>query len=118
MAKAFRSVTGRGATRVKVAAAKHYRILVEMSPHETVGNLGEFRLQHACMPQPRPTESGTGRLHAFARGATVVALRKAGRKVRVLADADAEGKRLQRHIGKGDRFKGGRSGPKGIGKLV
>ncbi len=83
-----------------------------------MGTLGEFRLDHSCMPQPHPAESGARRLHAFARGATITALRKAGRNVTVLADADAEGKRLQKHIGKGDRFKGGRSGPKGAGKLV
>src|SRR5713101_7818216 len=118
MAKTSRSTAKRAGTAVRIAAGKQYRILVEMSPHETVGNLGEFRLDHSCVPQPRPTESGGRHLHALARGATVAALRKAGRKVKVLADAAAEGKRLQRHIGKGDRFKGGRSGPTGIGKLV
>jgi hypothetical protein len=104
--------------RVRVAPSKHYRVLVEMSPHEKVGNLSGFNLQHVCMPQPRPTASGTRHLHAFARGTTVSRLRKAGRTVKVLADADAEGKRLQKHIGKGDRFQGGRAAPKGVGKLV
>jgi len=118
MAKASRSTTRRAGGRGRIVADRHYRILVEMSPHEKVGNLGGFRVQHACMVQPRPTESGTRNLHAYARGATITALRKAGRKVTVLADADAEGKRLQKHIGTGDRFKAGRFGPKGSGKLV
>jgi hypothetical protein len=48
----------------------------------------------------------------------VTALREAGRKVEVLADANAEGKRLQKLVGKGDRFEGGRLGPPGVGKLI
>src|SRR5215813_12113311 len=119
MAKRSRSkARGRRRPRAALAAATHYRILVEMSPHERVGNLGAFGLQHSCLPQPPPSASGTRELHALARGTTVTALRKAGRKVRVLADADTEGQRLRKHVGKGDRFNGGRSGPKGIGKLI
>ncbi len=117
MAKASRTVAKR-ARAGRIAAGKHYRILVEMSPHERVANLGAFRLDHACVPQPEPSAAGMRQLHAFARGTAVLALRKAGRSVTVLADADAEGKRLQKHVGKGDRFKGGRYGPSGIGQLV
>ena len=117
MAKAVRSPARRPRRYARVVADKQYRILVELSPHEHVANLSRFHLQHSCMPQSPPTASGSRDLHAFARGAAITSLRKAGRKVRVLADADAEGRRLQRSIGKGDRFKGGRSGPRGVGKL-
>jgi hypothetical protein len=102
----------------RVAPDKTYRLFVEVGPHETPRNLHPFRLDHCCMPQPPADENGVRRLQAYASGSTVKALRKAGRKVKVLADADKEGKRLQRHIGKGDRFKGGRRGPVGVGKLV
>ncbi len=117
MAKKTRTYSKRGKT-TRVAPSKTYRILVETSPHETVRNLGDFRLAHCCMPQPPRHENGGQRLHAFASGATVAALRKAGRKVRVLADANSEGRRAQKHIGKGDRFQGGQRGPAGIGKLI
>jgi hypothetical protein len=95
-----------------------YRIRVEMSPHETVRNLGEFRMDYCCMPQERDERSGKKRLHAYARGATIAALRKAGRKVEVLADAIAEGRRMQKLISKTDRFEGGKRGPEAIGKLI
>jgi hypothetical protein len=117
MAEKTRSTSKPGKT-TRVAPGKIYRVQVETSPHETVRNLGDFRLAHCCMPQPPRTEAGGQRLHAFASGRTVAALRKAGRKVRVLADAVAEGKRAQKHIGKGDRFQGGQRGPAGVGKLV
>ena len=114
---ARRSRVRRASSGKRVAPGKTYRLLVEVGPHETPRNLHPFRLDH-CMPQRPAYENGVRRLHAYASGSTVKALRKAGRKVKVLADADKEGKRLQRHIGKGDRFRGGRHGPVGVGKLV
>jgi hypothetical protein len=71
------------------------------------------------MPQePRDERAGNMRLHAYATGEVIEILRKRGTKVEVLADALAEGKRLQKLVGKGDRFQGGRIGPRGVGKLV
>ena len=102
----------------RVATAKTYRVLVDVGPHETARNLHRFRLDHCCMPQRPPDRAGVRWLHAFASGRKVVALRRAGHKVRVLADADIEGAHARRFIGKGDRFKSGRQGPKGVGKLV
>jgi len=118
MAKKARTVPKRRGKNLRVAPTKSYRIFVETSPHETVRNLGGFHLAHCCMPQPQRDADGTQRLHALASGATIAALRNAGRKVHVLADATAEGKRAQKHIGKGDRFQGGRRGPSGVGKLI
>jgi hypothetical protein len=118
MAKKPRTIASRGGKTARVAPTKTYRILVETSPHETVRNLGAFKLAHCCVPQPERDATGAQHLHAFASGATVTALRKAGRNVRVLADAMVEGKRAQKHIAKGDRFQGGQRGPAGIGKLV
>jgi hypothetical protein len=101
-----------------VSASKYYRVLVELGAHESPRNLLEFGLDHSCMAQPAPRESGEQLLHAFASGASVVAMRAAGRKVTVIADADAEGEQLKRHVGKSDRFDGGRSGPPGVGRLI
>jgi hypothetical protein len=117
MAKKPRSGATRG-KHARLAPTTMFRVFVETSPHETVRNLGAFDLSHCCMPQPPRDEDGGQRLHAFATGATVMALRKAGRTVHVLADATAEGKRAQKHIGKGDRFQGGQRSPVGIGKLI
>jgi len=108
----------RAAGKTRLAPGKNYRVLLEVSPHESLRNMRGFRLDHCCMPQPPADQGGTQRLHAFATGATIAALRKAGRTVKVLADADAEGKRMQKLIAKGDRFQGGRSTPRGVGKLV
>jgi hypothetical protein len=118
MARKSRVVAKRAGKLARVATNKTYRVLVEISPHETVRNLGAFHLDHCCMPQPRDEKTGGRRVHAYAQGSTIVALRQAGRKVEVLADAMVEGKRMQKLVGKGDRFQGGRRGPAGIGKLV
>jgi hypothetical protein len=118
MAKKSHSVGKPVGRSARIAPSKNYRILVDVSPHETTRNLGAFRLDHCCMPQAAADETGTRRLHAYASGSTVTALRHSGRRVEVLADADAEGKRLQKFVGKGDRFGGGRRGPRGVGKLV
>jgi hypothetical protein len=116
-AKQRRATRAKGA--VKVDQRKTYRVLVHLDPHEKVRSLHDLDLDHACMPQPRRDErTGVTRLHAYASGHVVEILRKTGRKVEVLADAIAEGKRLQKLIGKGDRFEGGRRGPPGVGKLV
>ena len=117
MAKTSRLPATRARKYARIVPSKQYRILVELSPYEKVANLSRFHLQHSCMPQSPPAANGSRDLHAFAPGTAVTALRKAGRKVTVLADADAESRRLQRNIGKGDRFKGGRSGPTGVGRL-
>jgi hypothetical protein len=90
---------------------KTYRVVVNIGPHETSRNLHPFHLDHCCMPQRPADSAGVRSLHGYTSGATVTALHKAGRKVSVLADA-------QRFVGKGDRFKGGRRGPPGVGKLV
>jgi hypothetical protein len=100
-------------------AGKTYRILVEVGPHEGVGNMEGVTLDYACMPQPpRDARTGARHVHAYASGKMVEAMRKEGRSVDVLADATAESKRMQKMVAKGDRFKGGRSGPKGVGKLI
>jgi hypothetical protein len=101
-----------------VKARKFYRILVEVGPHESLRNLHHFRLDHCCMPQRSIDDAGIRRLHAYASGATVLALRKAGRKVKILADVNAEGKSVRQFVGKGDRFQGGQHGSTGVGKLV
>jgi hypothetical protein len=96
-----------------------YRVRVDLSPHETVGILGSFHLDYCCMPQERAPEPGRRRLHAYASGATVAAMRKAGRRVEVMADAHAEGRRMQKLLGRGaDRFRGGKHGPEGVGTLI
>jgi hypothetical protein len=116
MARKSRSITKR--RNARLVPTKTYRILIKISPHETAQNLGKFRIDHCCMPQPRPDKDGTRHLHSYASGSTVVQLRRAGRKVKVLSDAEAEGKRVQEFISKRDRFKVGRRGPAGVGKLV
>ena len=118
VARKGRPIAMRVAKGLQVSPTKNYRILVEISPHETPRNLGAYHIDHCCMPQPDRDDTGVRRLHAYASGATVSALRKSGRTVKVVADADAEGKRIQKFIGKGDRFKGGRRGPPGVGKLI
>jgi hypothetical protein len=118
VARTRRPIAKQAAGASRPSPDKTYRILVDISPHETRRNLGAYHIDHCCMPQPELDATGVRRLHGYASGATVAALRKSGRKVEVLADADAEGKRLRKFIGKGDRFKGGRRGPPGVGKLI
>jgi len=49
-AKPRHAASARGA--VKVDPRKIYCVLVGIGPQETVGNLREVDLDHACMPQP------------------------------------------------------------------
>lgn len=118
MAKKSSYVRKRRTGAMQVSGGKTYRVLVDISPHETVRNLGGVGLDYCCMPQPPADSSGRRRVHAYAPGATVTALRQAGRAVEVLADATAEGKRAQKNVSKVDRFKAGRSGPPGAGELL
>jgi|ERR1043165_5055521 hypothetical protein len=105
-------------SKARVSSSKVYRVLVEMSPHETIRNASTPGLNYCCMPQPAPDASGQRRIHGYASGTAVKALRRAGRAVHVIADAAAEGKRAQKNVSKIDRFEGGRSGPPGVGKLI
>jgi len=113
-------ITGRrkSSTEPKIIRGKTYRVLVDMSPHETVRNVSTPGLDYCCMPQPEPDAAGHRRIHGYASSEAVKALRRAGRTVRVIADATAEGKRAQKNVSKIDRFDGGRTGPSGVGKLI
>jgi CO/xanthine dehydrogenase Mo-binding subunit len=108
----------KSATGTRVTRTGNYRILVERAADEGASDLAKYHLDYWCMPQPRAAASGARWLHAHASGATVQALRKVKREVKVLADARKEGKRLQKSISKINRFAGGGSGPPGVGKLV
>ena len=118
MAKKSRFTATAAGENAPVTDGTIYRVKVEMTPHETVRNLGAFRLDFCCMPQERDAQGGRRRLHAYASGETVTALRAAGRQVEVLADAIEEGRRMQTLISRTDRFDGGRKGPEGVGKLI
>jgi len=101
----------------KIIQNRTYRIFVHLPPGKTLRELSEFPLDHCCMPHHRDEKTGAQRLMAYAKGAHVEAMRTAGHKIEVLADADKEGKRLQKLISKKDRFHGGKSGPSGVGTL-
>jgi hypothetical protein len=94
-----------------------YRVVVEMKPGETVRDLKGFKLDYCCMPQSREIVAGKSRLHAYSSGAAIAAIRKAGRPVEVLADAEEEGKRMQKFVSKTNRFAGG-AHPQGVGVLI
>jgi hypothetical protein len=97
-----------------------YRVLVDMVPGENAPSLSMFRLDYCCMPQMQASSRLVQRLHAFADGATVDAIRKSGRAVEVLADAEAESRRAIAAVGPADRdrFRGGARGPDLVGRLV
>jgi|tagenome__1003787_1003787.scaffolds.fasta_scaffold19582187_1 hypothetical protein len=117
MAKAA-SPKRKAPAKAGASSGKVYRVLVDMSPHETIRNASTPGLNYCCMPQPAPDAGGHRRIHGYASAAAVKALRRAGRTVRVVADAAAEGKRAKKNVSKIDRFDGGRAGPPGVGKLV
>lgn len=105
----------RGATTID--PRKTYRVSIRMQPHETVRHLGVRGIDHCCMPQPRRHEHGSRMLHAYASGAAILALRRKGRKVKVLAETAKEGKEAQKNVSDRDRFGGGTSGPPGVGEF-
>jgi hypothetical protein len=118
MAKKSSSVAKRRRGAVPLGPRKTYRVHVHMSAHETAANLGTDGLDHCCMPQPPRNMEGHRQLHAFASGAAIAELRRKGRKVEILADTAVEGKKAQKNVSTVDRFKGGRSGPPGVGDLL
>ncbi|MGD9923384.1 MAG: hypothetical protein AB7V13_18360 [Pseudorhodoplanes sp.] len=96
-----------------------YRILVDMVPGESLAALAPFRLDYCCMPQAQASSRPIQRLHAFAGGATVEAMRKAGRNVEILADAEAESRTAisELRLADEDRFASG-SLPPTVGRLI
>jgi hypothetical protein len=91
-----------------------YRAVVDMRPKESSRDLEHFGVDYCCMPQVKEGRQ----LHFYAKGSAIRAMQAAGRKVDVLADALAEGRKMQKLVAKGDRFKGGRKGPEGVGQLI
>jgi hypothetical protein len=97
-----------------------YRVLVDMMPGENAPSLNMFQLDYCCMPQMQTSSRLVQRLHAFADGATIDAIRKSGRAVEVLADAEDESRRAIAAAGPADRdrFEGGVRGPDLVGRLI
>lgn len=97
-----------------------YRVLVDMVLGESATSLSMFRLDYCCMPQAQASSRLVQRLHAFADGATIDAMRKSGRAVEVLADVQGESRRAIAAAGPADRdrFQGGARGPDLVGRLV
>ena len=87
-----------------------------MSPHETVRNLGQFRLDYCCMPQERDDRGGRrGCMRSARRGGDCDAQGwPQGRSAR---RRDCRRPAMQKFISKTDQFQGGK-GPETIGKLV
>ena len=102
----------------KVDPRQTYRVHIRMDPHETARHLATNGLDHCCMPQPHRHEDGSRKLHAYASGKAIIALRRKGRRVKVLANTATEGKKAQKNVSTGDRFKGGERGPPGVGILI
>ena len=116
---AARKKTGKPTGKaIPIAQDKTYRVFVVMPAGKSATELGAFSLDLCCMPHRHDTATGTTRMMAYATGRHVEKLRSAGHQVEVLADADKEGKALQKLIGTGDRFEGGKRGPHGVGRLV
>jgi hypothetical protein len=96
-----------------------YLAVADLGVGETAHALERFGIDYCCMPQPRHQFlRATKQLHFYATGSAIAAMRKAGRKVEVIADAQKEAAKMQKRIPKDDRFKGGKTGPEGVGKLI
>jgi len=98
----------------------YYRVLVDLLPGESPASLAPFYLDYCCIPQAAPSGRLVQQLHALADAATVEEMRKLGRGVQILADADSESKEAIRSLGSADRdrFSGGAQGPALVGRLI
>jgi hypothetical protein len=77
--------------------------------------LREHDLDYGDRPLVEPKPDGTGTLLAFASESQIKELKAGGYPVEVGENISEIGRQRQAEVGKGDRFKGGRVAPVGLG---
>jgi hypothetical protein len=96
---------------------KIMRIALKASNQEILGKLvREFRLDTWGAGGTRRLPDGSGQTEADVQEKLLPKLRKAGSTIKVIEDATKVGKARQKEVGRGDRFKGGKIAPRGLGR--
>ena len=76
----------------------------------------EGGLDMGCRPHPEMNPDGTGTLLVYATEARIRELQAAGYSVEPGENVSELGRQRRTEVGEGDRFKGGRVAPRGLGK--
>jgi hypothetical protein len=77
--------------------------------------LQEFALDAGCRPHHEVNPDGSATLQVYATVERIGELRAAGFKIEQGENVSAVGRARQAEVGRGDRFKGGRLAPRGLG---
>lgn len=97
-------------------AEKTLRVRIQAPDTATLRRLPLRQIDMGCMGGVRVQNDGSVALEALVRDSVLKTLKAPKVKVEVLADAGAEGKKKQRQVGRGNRFKGKDWIPRGLGK--
>jgi hypothetical protein len=76
----------------------------------------EGELDMGCRPHPEVNPDGTATLLVYATAERIRELQAAGYTVEPGDNVSELGRQLQAEVGEGDRFKGGRIAPRGLGE--
>jgi hypothetical protein len=78
--------------------------------------LQKFELDVGCRPHPVVNPDGSSTLLVYATQERIRELQAAGYRVEPGENVSALGRERQAEVGEGDRFKGGRIAPRGLGE--
>jgi len=96
--------------------ADKYVVKISVTPETVIELLRSFELDVGDRPHIEPAAEGRGTLHAFAPQAQIRRLQAAGYIVEVGENASETGRQRMAEVPEGDRFQGGRTAPRGIGR--
>jgi len=92
------------------------RIVLQVPNQKTLTKMvQEYRLDIGG-GGPRRLPDGSLRTQAYVPEELLVKIRKAGGTIEVMEDATQVGRERQKEVGRGDRFKGGKKVPRGLGR--
>jgi hypothetical protein len=94
-----------------------FEVYITVSRESFAALMQKFpRLDLGCRPHVDPNPDGTGNLQAFASEQSIREIEAAGYRVQKGQNVSALGRELQKEVGVGDRFQGGRVIPHGLGR--
>src|SRR5438046_2373622 len=92
-----------------------FAVRITVSQENFTELMQKFALDVGCRPHVQVNPDGTGTLEAYASEELLRAIEAAGYVVERGENVSALGRARQKEISEGDRFKGGRIAPRGLG---
>jgi hypothetical protein len=95
-----------------------FAIRVHVTPERAGELLQRGDIDFGDRPHIRPNPDGTGILELFATRGQVADLEAQGHQLEVGENVSAHARERVAEVGQGDRFEGGRTPPRGLGRKV